>query len=413
MSIGRTGPRGHRRRRVRRRRCDTPSARASSSPSPPATSSRTATRRRSSPRSRRGCTGAVSVAAVDRAKSARLLLDHRQLRRARGAGRIGPRLRQRRAASASRRSTSTSPTRSCCRRRSSARRGSTCFGYIGYIGTSMATPHVAGVAAMLMQQGITDPAAIEEALEKFADRSRHAGPRRHVRLRPGRCARGAARTGAGQVKTRTLAAAVRCLATLAAARRARRIPPAVVASARSSWATAAGVHRQRDLRRGLREDARAVLRRRRAGRRARSVRRRGRRLALQADRRARVPQRRGRIFRLGIPLTATITPLEITGGYRFPLSERALARTWRRASARTRYKETSDFADPAENVDTRQSGFVVNGGVEFRLHRWVGVGATCSTHACKGILGEGGVSQQVGEDDLGGVAARFKFIVGR
>lgn len=40
--------------------------------------------------------------------------------------------------------------------------------YVGYAGTSMAAPHVAGVAAMLMQQGITDPAAIESILEKFA-----------------------------------------------------------------------------------------------------------------------------------------------------------------------------------------------------------------------------------------------------
>jgi serine protease len=40
--------------------------------------------------------------------------------------------------------------------------------YVGYIGTSMATPHVSGVAAMLMQQGITSPAAVEAALEKFA-----------------------------------------------------------------------------------------------------------------------------------------------------------------------------------------------------------------------------------------------------
>jgi serine protease len=42
------------------------------------------------------------------------------------------------------------------------------FGYIGYIGTSMATPHVAGVAAMIMQQGVTDPAAIEDLLERTA-----------------------------------------------------------------------------------------------------------------------------------------------------------------------------------------------------------------------------------------------------
>jgi serine protease len=40
--------------------------------------------------------------------------------------------------------------------------------YYFFIGTSQATPHVSGVAAMLMQQGITSPAAVEAALEKFA-----------------------------------------------------------------------------------------------------------------------------------------------------------------------------------------------------------------------------------------------------
>src|SRR5262245_7042176 len=39
---------------------------------------------------------------------------------------------------------------------------------IGYAGTSQAAPHVAGLAAMLMHQGITSPAAIEDALEKTA-----------------------------------------------------------------------------------------------------------------------------------------------------------------------------------------------------------------------------------------------------
>src|SRR5260370_6020180 len=42
------------------------------------------------------------------------------------------------------------------------------FATVGYIGTSMAAPHVAGVAAMMMQQGITSPAAIEAVMEKYA-----------------------------------------------------------------------------------------------------------------------------------------------------------------------------------------------------------------------------------------------------
>jgi serine protease len=42
------------------------------------------------------------------------------------------------------------------------------FGYFFLNGTSMASPHVAAMAALLIDQGITDPKAVEAALKKFA-----------------------------------------------------------------------------------------------------------------------------------------------------------------------------------------------------------------------------------------------------
>ena len=42
------------------------------------------------------------------------------------------------------------------------------FTYQAFQGTSMAAPHVSGFAALLMQQGITSPAAIEAAMKRYA-----------------------------------------------------------------------------------------------------------------------------------------------------------------------------------------------------------------------------------------------------
>ena len=56
----------------------------------------------------------------------------------------------------------------------------------------MAAPHVSGFAALLMQQGITSPAAIEAAMKQFASDLGAAG-RDNVRLRPHQPSRDAAR----------------------------------------------------------------------------------------------------------------------------------------------------------------------------------------------------------------------------
>lgn len=51
------------------------------------------------------------------------------------------------------------------------------FAYMFYQGTSMATPHVSALAALLMDQGIANPAAVEAAIKRFASNKPSDGGR--------------------------------------------------------------------------------------------------------------------------------------------------------------------------------------------------------------------------------------------
>jgi opacity protein-like surface antigen len=118
-------------------------------------------------------------------------------------------------------------------------------------------------------------------------------------------------------------------------------------------------------------------------------------------------------FKLGIPVTVTITPVELTGGYRVSSGSRLIpyaggGRGWQH------YDERSAFAEADDDVDDRFTGFHLLGGVELRLARWVGTAVDAQWTRVPNALGQNanGVSSGFGESDLGGVTYRIKVIIG-
>jgi opacity protein-like surface antigen len=123
----------------------------------------------------------------------------------------------------------------------------------------------------------------------------------------------------------------------------------------------------------------------------------------------------GQIYRLGIPLTATEIPFEVSGGYRFAGWHRVRPYAGGGIGSYS-YKETSDFSTSDENVDVRHAGYHLLGGGEVRVGSWVVVAVDVQWTHVPGILGTGGLSQGTGfggaENDLGGIAPRIRVIIG-
>ena len=123
------------------------------------------------------------------------------------------------------------------------------------------------------------------------------------------------------------------------------------------------------------------------------------------------------VFPLGIEMKVRITPVEVTGGYRFQRRVRPRSAIpfvgggigWHR------YSETSDFAQPGDDVDERFTGYHALGGVEFRLSRWFGVTGEAQWTTISDALGSGvsSASDLYGESNLGGLGLRVRFIIGK
>lgn len=119
----------------------------------------------------------------------------------------------------------------------------------------------------------------------------------------------------------------------------------------------------------------------------------------------------GDVFKLGIPLTAQLTPIEFGGGWRFqsrnPASRIA---PYVGASAITlKYKETSSFADNSENVDESYSGFGVFGGVDIRIAKRVFGGVEAQYRSINITPGANSAADSFNEKNLGGTVLRVRL----
>jgi opacity protein-like surface antigen len=121
----------------------------------------------------------------------------------------------------------------------------------------------------------------------------------------------------------------------------------------------------------------------------------------------------GQRFDLGVPVTVTITPLELSAGYRFALGR--LVPYGGGGVGWHRYEETSRFAEAAEDFKESFQGYHALAGIELRFARWIAGGAEAQWATVPDALGQdpNGVSREFGESNLGGITLRARVVVGR
>jgi hypothetical protein len=120
----------------------------------------------------------------------------------------------------------------------------------------------------------------------------------------------------------------------------------------------------------------------------------------------------GEVFPLGIPLTLTMTPIELGAGWRFPTVGARLSPYVGAGVLWLRYREQSDGDTSGERVDETATGAVVFGGVDVKVWRFVSAGAEAAWRTAK-VSNPGGALEAFGESDLGGASVRVLLSIGR
>jgi opacity protein-like surface antigen len=131
----------------------------------------------------------------------------------------------------------------------------------------------------------------------------------------------------------------------------------------------------------------------------------------------------GQVFKLGIPETVEMTPIDITAGYRFRFGRRRLALPAHPKPAErfvpyvgggvgtVRYKETGKFAQTGDDVDESFTSYNFLAGLEVGIVKMLATGVEFQQRWVPDGLGTAGVSKAYNETDLGGSTIKVKVIV--
>jgi hypothetical protein len=123
----------------------------------------------------------------------------------------------------------------------------------------------------------------------------------------------------------------------------------------------------------------------------------------------------GEVFDLGIDTSVTITPIELTGGYRFQAPRRRLIPYVGGGIGTYRYHEDAEFNTSDEDVDESFTSYHLLGGAEYRLSRWLAIAGEAQWTTVPDAIGQEptSVGAAFDETDLGGTTFRVKVVIGR
>lgn len=125
----------------------------------------------------------------------------------------------------------------------------------------------------------------------------------------------------------------------------------------------------------------------------------------------------GVVYPLGIPLDVSSTHIDITAGWRFAAGRSRLAQRFTPyvggGIGFVSFKESSPFAQAGDDFSERVTSSHVLGGVEYRLAKWISVAGEARYRHVPELIGEGGVSDVLGDDTFSGTSALVRIVVGR